>query len=334
MSRIEKISGLAKVRAPSLNQGVVYTARPWNRGKEKLTPFEVEFLGYGSVDAPKTGKYEIDVPRLNKVPSDKFFHFKSNKDLYSMKVRNNCVVFDIDSKERRITFAFDENAFYIKKEHKSKQELKQQKIEQEANKNFVEDKKDIVSNNKNKIKLIKTTKEELLIEKCKSRTSLSSLSDSDLISIAKVFGDNGEAEYCFCPMYPKESKNYYNALKIRSLDDILKTSNDYKKPKQFNFAKIIDIDYRIIFRDLPKWKKKSQIESKIDNVDMNNVRFVTDDGDVITNINPIMKEFCFAYVLSHSEQAYGYCMEQLETKQFIDIIVYSVSRKEFEDVVS
>lgn len=334
MSRIEKISGLNKVRAPSLNQGVVYIARPWNRGKDKLTPFEVEFLGYGSIDAPNTGNYEIGIPRLNKVPSDKFFHFKSKKDLYSMKVSNNCVVFNIDNKERRITFAFDENAFYIKKEHKSKQELKQVKIEQEASKNFIEDKKDIVYKNQNKITTKKVTKEDLFLEKCKNRTSLSGLSDTDLLSIAKVFEDNGEAEYCFCPMYPKETKYYYNALKIRSLEDILKTASEYKKPKQFNFAKIVNIDYRIIFRDLPKWKKKNIIESKIDTIDMSLVRFITDEGDVISNINPVMKELCFSYVLANSEQAYGYCIEQLDTKQMIDIVVYDSSKKAFEDVVS
>ena len=334
MSRVENISGLSKVRAPSLNQGVVYLARPWNRGKDKLTPFEVEFLGYGSADAPNTGNYEIDIPRLNKIPSDKFFHFKSNKDLYSMRVSNNCVVFNIDNIERRITFAFDESAFYIKKEHKSKQDLKQEKIEQEANKNFTKDKSDIISNNKDKITTKTVTKEELFLEKCKDRISLSGLSDVDLLSISKVFEDNGDAEYCFSPMYPKETKYYYNALKIRSFEDILKTSSEYKKSKQFNFAKIINIDHRVIFRDLPKWKKKKIIESKIDTIDMNLVRFVTDNGVVISNINPIMKELCFAYVLANSEQAYGYCLEQLETKQIIDIIVYDSSKKAFEDVVS
>lgn len=143
--RFKKTEGAQRIRAVSLNKDVEYIINIWHRNKDNNdNKIIANFIGCGK----DLDNLSPIVPKMKDSSGGKFLFFKNNKETYKFEIKNGASFTTNLTKNKRVTFSYDENAYRssYEKEHKDLESYKYD-LDEDKSKNLTEDQQ---------IKVIKT----------------------------------------------------------------------------------------------------------------------------------------------------------------------------------
>lgn len=313
MGKFKELSGTRKVYSRSLIVGVSYIANIWCKRKNPILPITGRFIGYGS-NLENTKSY---IPILNSIPNNSSIYLDCNGDIYEFKIRDKAVWFNVDGIDRRVTFSYDEASFNTSPEHKSKIELKENKILEKSNKQKNSSYKifdHMKKFNPNGFELSHTTRENIFERKLKKTLGISKVDNiSDIIK--SLTFDNFSI---FINPIPLHRDNKFDLYRYETYKDMMSLYSNMKGTRKINFSNYVDIPKRDLDYNLIIYKN-SRIEQIVDNILMSSIDIICENKKIY--VAEDIKKIIFSFFLSFNDYAYGYCYEQNRSNRKIDIIV-------------